>query len=263
MKKITLIIALTCTIIACNNKENKTASVNKTLAFKYDSVAIYSKTVVIKEAKTQDAAQSTIKFPVFTDTLINLFLQRKVFDFYGKEEHYANYQDIAISFIKGYDEEQKENKEKDYPWYLNIDLEVLQNQANYLLVGYSNNDYAGGAHPNHYQVYLNYNPTTHTEITLDSLIAKNKIPQLLAIAEKIFRQQEKLTATQTLVDDYFFDNGKFSLAKTFYLNKKGLVFLYNTYEIKAYAYGTTELVVPFSALKNIAKPNSLLHNFNL
>ncbi len=263
MKKLILALVFGCIIVACNNKENKKVNANKAIAFKYDSVAVYSKTVVIKEAKTQDAAQSTVKFPVFTDTLINLFLQRKVFDFYGKEEHYANYQDIATSFIKGYDEAQEENSEKDYSWYLNIDLAVLQNKANYLLVGYSNDDYAGGAHPNHYQAYLNYNPSTHAEITLDSLITKEKMPQLLAIAEKIFRQQEKLTATQSLADDYFFDDGKFSLAKTFYLNKKGLVFLYNPYEIKAYAYGTTELVVPFSALKNIAIPNSLLQNFNL
>ncbi|WP_449436931.1 RsiV family protein [Pedobacter steynii] len=40
------------------------------------------------------------------------------------------------------------------------------------------------------------------------------------------------------------------------------MFLYNPYEIKAYVYGTTELVIPFSELKEIAKPNSLLSHTN-
>jgi len=42
------------------------------------------------------------------------------------------------------------------------------------------------------------------------------------------------------------------------VSEKGLVFLYNAYEIDAYAAGRTILTIPFADLKDIAKPNSLL-----
>ena len=78
------------------------------------------------------------------------------------------------------------------------------------------------------------------------------------VALFIFRKNEKLSATEPLEERYFFDKGKFALAQSFYVNDKGLVFLYNPYEIKAYAEGYTELIVPFSALKAIAKSNTIL-----
>ena len=67
-----------------------------------------------------------------------------------------------------------------------------------------------------------------------------------------------LDAGYSLNKRYFFTNGKFSLPKSYYVSDKGLVFLYNAYEIKSYAEGTTELVIPFSELSGIAKPQTIL-----
>ncbi|WP_324288612.1 RsiV family protein [Pedobacter sp. SL55] len=67
-----------------------------------------------------------------------------------------------------------------------------------------------------------------------------------------------MSATEPLEQKYFFTNGKFALPKSFYVSDKGLVFLYNPYEIKAYAEGVTELVIPFSELSGIAKPQTIL-----
>ncbi|MNL65691.1 hypothetical protein D3C87_1900590 [compost metagenome] len=83
--------------------------------------------------------------------------------------------------------------------------------------------------------------------------------KLTAVAEKIFRKNEKLSPTESLKDKYFFENDTFSLNQNFTITEKGLKFLYNPYEIKAYVYGTTELLIPFAELKDIAKPNSLLN----
>ncbi|RYG05949.1 MAG: DUF3298 domain-containing protein, partial [Chitinophagaceae bacterium] len=106
--------------------------------------------------------------------------------------------------------------------------------------------------------YINYNLENGSEITLDSLIDASNRAKLLSIAEGIFRKDEKLTPTETLAGKYFFLEDKFSLPESYYVSDKGLVFLYNPYEIKAYAFGTTELVIPFASLKDIAKPNTIL-----
>ena len=82
------------------------------------------------------------------------------------------------------------------------------------------------------------------------------------IGERIFRNDEKISSTASLTENYFFENGKFNLPENFYISNKGLVFLYNPYEIKPYVAGTTELVIPFANLKKIAKPNTILSSFN-
>ncbi|MNV58716.1 hypothetical protein D3C71_1511030 [compost metagenome] len=107
-------------------------------------------------------------------------------------------------------------------------------------------------------VYWNLDPKTLNEISLESLIKEGSLPELTAIGERIFRKNEKLSPTASLKDNYFFEKDTFSLNSNFTITKEGLKFLYNPYEIKAYAYGSTELIIPFSELKAIAKPNTLL-----
>jgi hypothetical protein len=97
---------------------------------------------------------------------------------------------------------------------------------------------------------------------LDSLITAEGMPKLRAVAENIFRKNEQLAPNASLSEGYFFADGVFSLAETFTVTKDGIKFLYNPYEIKAYAAGTTELTVPFSKIKDIMKESSILINFN-
>jgi hypothetical protein len=92
-------------------------------------------------------------------------------------------------------------------------------------------------------------------VKLEDLFEKGFDQKLLAIAEKQFRINEKLKPNEPLDDlhGYFFENAKFILNDNFTLTPKGLKFLYNVYEIKAYAFGVTELEIPYEDLKEILK----------
>lgn len=257
-----LILCGLCAIIiaACNNNKNSKTEDNEaptavvdTLTYTYDSVVVVSKNTA---KNASGVAKATVSYPVFKSEQINTFIKRQVFDFIAKEEKATAYEDIANSFISGYDDFVKNNPDTQQYWFLLIKINVVYQTENYLAVKYINADYSGGAHPNTVITYLNYNPKTNAALTLDSLIA-NKA-QLLNLAEKMFRKNEKLSATAPLTDGYFFENGKFALAQNFYVSKDGLVFVYNPYEIKPYAAGITELVIPFAELKEIAKPNTIL-----
>lgn len=249
---------------ACQNGNNKTTEVDKktalanTLTYIYDSVNVYSKNAPKHNGQIIDTPKASIFFPVFKNDTLNQFIKRQVFNYFAEEEVVTSYQDIANSFIKGYDDFVKENPTTSQSWYLTIKINVLKQEPNYLSLKYVHDDYAGGAHGNTTISFLNYNPKTNTSITIDSLIQKDKMGDLMRIAEGIFRKNEKLSATESLEGKYFFDKGKFALAQNFHVSDKGLVFLYNPYEIKAYSEGYTELIIPFSALKNSAKPNSIL-----
>ena len=43
----------------------------------------------------------------------------------------------------------------------------------------------------------------------------------------------------------------------FCITPKGILFLYNPYEIAAYAYGEIELFIPFSEIKSVVNPKFL------
>lgn len=265
MKKITLLLFTLSLIWACNseNKDKKVAHVitaeNDTLTYRYDSVKVVSNHFIKPEVNPEaDSTTAVVTYPIFENDSLNNYIKRQVFNFFAEEEHPTAYEDIASSFIRGYNEFYTENPGTIQSWYLRIDIDVLKQFHNYIALQYTHSDYAGGAHGNTSISYLNFNPKTNQPVTLDSLIRPEKKAELTKIAEAIFRENEKISATEPLEKHYFFTNGKFYLPQTFYVGDKGLTFLYNAYEIKAYAYGTTTLIVPFDKLKDIAKPNTIL-----
>lgn len=228
------------------------------LAFKYDSVKVYSNPPLSAGKTVTDTSKAVITYPVFEDQTVNNFVLQKILGTADEGKKYDSYKAYADDFIKGFDDFRK--AEKDYPqtWFLDIKTAVIRQTGNYLGLKVTYVNYSGGAHPNSIYTYLNYDPKDSKEIVLDSLILPGSMPKLTAIAEQIFRKNEKLSATASLKDGYFFENDKFKLNNNFTITDKGLQFLYNPYEIKAYVYGPTELLIPFSELRAIAKPNSLI-----
>lgn len=256
MRKLTCYALFLIAFIACNNpkktdQHSETASVD-TLSYTYASVqASYA------PKNAGDTALAAINYPVFANKALNEYLMQQVFNFFSMDEKATSYQDIANSFISGYKDFTSASPNPATAWYLNIDLKVLRQAKNYIAITYRHDDFAGGAHGNSYLAYLNYNTKTNTNITLESLFADAQRKELTTIAETIFRKNEGLTPAENLTEKYFFEEGKFSLAKNFYVDKKGLVFLYNNYEIKPYVDGSTVLIIPLNKIKNLIKPNSL------
>lgn len=267
MKKLILFFGITLIFTACHNEKanennSATAHISDTLSYKYDSVKVYSKNIIKSENNHTDTTKATITYPLFNHETLNKFIERQVTDYIAKDEQSASYSYLANSFVKGYDEFYAENKDTFQSWFLMIDISVLNQHKDYIALKYLHADYSGGAHPNTNIFYINYNPTTNQPITIDSLIKSDQKLELTKIGERIFRNDEKISSTASLTENYFFENGKFNLPENFYISNKGLVFLYNPYEIKPYVAGTTELVIPFANLKKIAKPNTILSSFN-
>lgn len=267
MKKLALFL-ISLSFMACQNEKKSSSTADTAsqvnhadLSFKYDSVKVYSKHTITNE-QTTDTTKAVISYPVFQDQQINQFIEQKMMGFANEGEHYNTYKDFTNAFIKNFDDFNKENKDYGQTWFMDGKIEVVAQQPQYLSVLITYVSYEGGAHPNSNFTYLNYDPVNHKEITLDALISADAMPKLTAVAEKIFRKNEKLSADESLKDRYFFENDKFSLNQNFTITKEGLKFLYNPYEIKAYAFGTTTLLIPFAELKDIAKPNSLLNPAN-
>lgn len=267
MKKLGMALAI-ATILACQSEKKNNNTIDSSsntvqpttdsISYKYDSVKVYSKNPVSTDARVTDTAKAVITYPVFDDSKLNDFVLKKITGTVDNEKSYNTYDSYAKGFIQDFDNFQKENKDRIQTWFLIINTEVIKQKPQYIALYTTYVNFAGGAHPNSSFTYQNYNPETQQVITLDSLLIPGSLSKLNAIAEKIFRKNEKLSPDQSLKDNYFFENDAFKLNNNFTVTDEGLLFLYNPYEIKAYAFGITKLIIPFSELKEIAKPGSLL-----
>ena len=102
--------------------------------------------------------------------------------------------------------------------------------------------YTGGAHGYATTSFLNIDPKTGMELTLDELF-KNK-EKFTTLAEKEFRKQQNIKKTQSINDlGFWFEEDTFYLPETVGFTADTLIFVYNQYDIASFADGPIELKI--------------------
>ena len=96
-----------------------------------------------------------------------------------------------------------------------------------------------------------------TEIKLDEIIPSDNQQELKIIGEAEFRKLKELTSEADLGQaGFWFENNEFYLNDNFLITDSSLVFYYNDYEITAYAFGPTELIIPYSKISALVEDQS-------
>ncbi len=273
MKKLLIGFICLC-MLACQSENKDKGNVDSTLnaessasadtlTYKLDSIKVSSVNLVTADDQVTDTSKAVITFPRFSDSSLNTLIEAQVCkNASSPDKSFKSYQELANNFIKGFDDYLGFNEDNIQTWFLDINVDVVQQNKALLALKFTQADYMGGAHPNSSFSYLNYDRQSKAVLTLDSVLKPNTFSKLETIAEQIFRKNEGLSPSQSLADAYFFDKDIFHLNSNFTLTSTGIEFLYNPYEIKPYAAGTTRLLVPYTAIKDIIKPNSIIHRLN-
>ncbi len=163
-------------------------------------------------------------------------------------------------FIADYKDFISEFPDAFQSWFMERTGEVKLNKGNIFSIDYMEYSYTGGAHPNTYVIFKNFNLTNGEEITLDEIVPADKQKELTDITEIEFRKLKELTPDADLGQaGYWFENSEFCLTDNFLINDSSLVFYYNNYEITAYAFGPTELTIPYSQIASLLGEKSLLN----
>jgi hypothetical protein len=168
-----------------------------------------------------------------------------------KDTLYQEYKDLVTEF-----------PDVPYGYSLEREVKVETDTLGIFSISKFEMTFLGGAHPNSTLFYSNYSTTNNSVITLEELIIDNGIEKLTQIAEQIFRKEKQLVSDADLNEaGYWFENGQFRLNDNFLIQKEGLLFYYNNYEITAYAVGPTELFIPYNDFNNLIKEDSPLRVF--
>jgi hypothetical protein len=205
----------------------------------------------------------SIKYPEFAgQQKLNDTIAQKLmvmFSYEGKTDNSL----VAYSknFIKGYDDFKKENRDTHMYFELDSHAEVITQDSGLVALEVGGYNFQGGAHGASYTGYINWDVKANKNLKLKDLLVDKYQTALNKIAEKQFRLEEKLSDTASLATNYFFKDNKFSLNDNFSITPIGLKFLYNQYEIKPYAAGQTEMLIPYGQIRELIKPNTILSQY--
>jgi len=117
--------------------------------------------------------------------------------------------------------------------------------------------YQGGAHGGHDVFCLNLDEKTGRRLTKSDIFWPETEPQLLeAILQKLVEDNGCLTSEELMEKTGITMLGEVYLGENFLLEKDGITFVYNTYEIAPYAAGTIFVFLPYDQLDNYLIPYS-------
>ena len=128
--------------------------------------------------------------------------------------------------------------------------------------GYS----AGAAHPNSYTDVINFDLRNGRQLKLSDLFKPGAkyLQALSAYCIQDLKKQSKKKGADGLLDDDWIQRGAGADANNFRswtITKKGLGINFDSYQVGPYAAGPQYVLVPYTALKEIIKPDGPLAQF--
>jgi hypothetical protein len=217
-------------------------------------------------AYSDNCAQIKIDFPQIEYTQNKLieeqvnkriqgYFLRPVFD----ENQPESMEKLISNYLQEYDSFRKDFPEAFQHWSLERIGKVRYNSNGILSLEFSEYSYLGGAHPNSAILFNNIDMGTGEEIVIEDLFNKNIENKLTKVAESEFRKLKELNEYDDLGDaGFWFNDNQFHLNDNFLITDSSLIFYYNNYEITAYAFGPTELEIPYLKIKDLIKSEGLL-----
>lgn len=143
----------------------------------------------------------------------------------------------------------KEMPDAPSVWNIDTYADTICVLPKIISIQYSEFTFLGGAHPNTFSTFLNFDRRSGKTIPLNDLVKDKK--KFLLLAEEGFRKNQELSSDQNLEEaGYFFEKGKFALANNFSIKRDGIELYYNTYEAAAYVFGPLTFTLSYEQLKD-------------
>ncbi|HMG94390.1 MAG TPA: DUF3298 domain-containing protein [Chryseolinea sp.] len=207
------------------------------------------------KSDTLQCASYEVNYPEFSglDSVVERRIRREIeatVSMGDPEAEGKSMQQIGDDFIQEYVDFNKEMPDAAGGWFYNANVSVEVLTDTLISMTVHQEYYTGGAHGGSDTYFINVNPSTGAEFTLDKLLKNGYQEPLAEIGEQVFRQVHELPDTASLNENYYeFPDDTFTLNKNYGFRKEGIVFYYNNYEIAPYAAGPTEIVIPYERIK--------------
>ncbi|WP_300598733.1 DUF3298 and DUF4163 domain-containing protein [Niabella sp.] len=132
-----------------------------------------------------------------------------------------------------------------------ISSNLIYNNNGYAVLSVGNYAYTGGAHGIYGQTMLCLDMQQQKELLLGDVLRIDPAT-LQPILERHLRARYKIAADTPLTDILF--DERLALTDNFYFTPKGIGFIYQPYEVAAYALGLIDIWVPYTDLRPYLQP---------
>jgi hypothetical protein len=204
-------------------------------------------------------------YPEFKNSkTLNDSVKNRLFNLFWADttpEADTDMQKYASGFINIYEQNKNSADVKGRIFTLQSHAKVIRQDSSLTTLEIGGYMFQGGAHGATVTCLFNWNTKANKVIGLSDIFVKDYEAKLNEIADTIFRKQEKLSDTSSLAHDYFFKNNQFALNNNFLITPVGIRFLYNQYEIKPYAAGQTNLLIPYTKIKSLLLPHTVVAQY--
>lgn len=208
----------------------------------------------------EECARVSLSYPFFKGdgesvSLLNVHVEQQLVLFLNMDENQEIVPlDSAVSgFLDSY-QEFKNDFDSPQEWEITVDAKVALLGKKLISIVFDTFSFTGGAHPNTYRLYLNFDPVKNEPLKNQELVLDEN--GLLILAESKFRQYHDVIDSVTLaVDGRFFleDEKNFFLPSAMGFEGEEFVLYYNPYEIGPYVMGSTELRFTKEEIKGLVK----------
>ncbi len=169
--------------------------------------------------------------------------------FFEEDTNTLNLENAILEIEKRYTSFKEDFEDSAIKWDVNISGEVVYISPEIITVGLDSYTFTGGAHGNSVITLLNFNSNTGQLLTIDDLFTD--LSKLTTLVKS--KLDEEINSNKT--NHSFFFGDEFNLPENIGFSDEGVIFLYNTYEIAAYAQGVTEFTIPYEDIQDILKVN--------
>ncbi|MBC3540699.1 DUF3298 domain-containing protein [Rufibacter sediminis] len=159
----------------------------------------------------------------------------------------------AQEFLLQYASSRKEFPEAatNMGWQLTISSEALHQTPALVSLKLTSVGYSGGAHGYAVTTLQSFDSTGHAlqvqEMVTDTV-------QLRKLVEQEFREVRKLGKESLEQQGFYTQAGHLPFPQNAALTPKGLHLYYNAYEVNAYAFGPTDILLPYAQISSLLKP---------
>lgn len=252
---VALSLLLSIAVVSCNkdktSKDDSTTMnaeiIAETQSFKIDSVRVKDSLKIDKNL-TLGFESNLLVFPGLKDKALldSIYAPKQIrLTDYSK----ANLSEALHKKMKEYYDEQKASLKEYSPefaqnWFNNSGMKVFSKDNDFMTVQYTGDGYTGGAHGYYYENYNVFDLKNNKSVQLSDVVSNtdSSLWKNILMDNFLKNDLEKGQAEMILVKDI-------PLNDNFYFDKEFLYFLYNQYEITAYAAGTVLIKIPLSDIK--------------
>ena len=230
----------------------------------FDVYYLHSKCPLLKDDKSPTANielifLNPVNYPEkkISDSVRNI-LKKK---FFGKKTLLQDLDIMMVNCEQDYFNNYKiANKDiydgkNSFNWEKKNEMKVYYNENYILTLSFSSYAHTGGAHGLWIKKFVIVDLKKGSVIKLDNIFKRNYENELKKTLNTKLKKKYAIKENEKLTDAGFFVE-EINISKNYYVNKDGVGFYYNNYEIASYATGQTDIFIPFKNIIHLIKIDS-------